>query len=279
MRRNCPHCGADQFVADEKLTAGWVFLKCHHCAIASALQGKASLKLIQFSERPVRVTPDRVAIERSPAKPDEPRVEFIRPVLSLPPVPDFLKSDRAPEKIEKPAEPLIFEPENQPSAPVPILLEEEKAPFTFKFTSRLSSRLSDKFSGDWKKSITQRSVEFAQSVRPYSLPLMLAIVCFGSGGYLIRSAKQIREGAWVFPIQNPVNVASDVAPASDLVPQAVAQNEPAQVQAQAPAAPIPAAAPVAASGATSVAKGPARVAASNRAPAAAPSEEKVEVLA
>jgi hypothetical protein len=268
MRRNCPHCGADQFVADEKLSAGWIFLKCHHCAVTTGLQGKASLRLIQFSERPVR----------SPAKHEEPRIEFIKPVMSLPPVPDFLKSDRAPGKIEKPAEPMVFEPENQAGTPVPILLEEEKAPFTFKFTSRFSSQLFSQLSGDWKKGITRGSVEFVQGIRPYSLPLMLAIVCFGSGAYLIRSAKQIREGAWVFPIQNPVNVASDVAPIADPLPQVVAQNDAAPVQAQTPVAESPARAP-AASAAASIAAASTRVASSSRAPAGASSEEKVEVLA
>jgi hypothetical protein len=286
----------DQTVAEEKLTAGWVFLKCHHCSMTSALQGKASLKLLQFSERPVRSVPvrNRVegnGIERSPAKQDEPRVELgiehaehterterTNPVLSLPPVPDFLKSERLTGKIEKPAEPKLFESEDEVSQPVPILLEEEKAPWSFQESAaEFASKFASHFSGDWKKSVRQGSVEWAKTIRPYSLPLMLAIVCFASGGYLLRSAKQIREGAWVFPIQNPVNVASDVAPASDSVSQTAAQNE-------APSAPVVASAPATAAAAATAtapasAPAPARIPAAHPAPAAAPSEAKVAVLA
>jgi hypothetical protein len=265
---------------------------------------------MQLSERPVR-SPAKL-VTPAPKKIDEPRVELSKPALSLPPVPEFLKAESSErsKKIDKtqltqkvalktevvstpavPAkvnvemevekefddfvEPLLFEPahssDNSPGQPVPVLLEEEKAPSRFYEAAT-----------EWASEFVGRSTEFAQTLKPYSLPLALAVICFGSGGYLLRSAKQIREGAWLLPIQNPVHIASDIAPVNDPASQVVA--------AQATAAQTPSQTPTQVQSQTQVQpqvqpklqNDPVRVIASTtrvqRAQPARTPEEKVEVL-
>jgi hypothetical protein len=185
MRRNCPHCGADQAVADEKLTAGWIFLKCHQCAMLSALQGKAALNLIRAADKPLRT-------------------KF---------------------KTNELSEPLVFGSHQESSQPTPVLLEVEEPQ---------------------RESLTFERVR--DMIRSYAVPLVLALVCFASGAYLIRSARLIREGDWGFLSQNSAPVASDVvaqsasgemerAPASSDPQPPVAQAAPPPVQHPAPAAP------------------------------------------
>ncbi len=222
MRRNCPHCGADQVVADEKLTAGWVFLKCHHCAVISPVHGRAAQALAQAFEKPLRtlkpVAAPVEAIEPEAPIADEPRIDLIKPILTLPPVPEFLKSEpvKGPEKIpEQIDEPLVFEPETSSDAqPVPVLLEEELPVERFEFAKTWGSRF-----------------------RPYALPLVLALICFASGGYLIRSARLIRQGGWAFstdvvPVVEPITQTSEpvqaAKPAAPVVASVAAERVPAQ---------------------------------------------------
>jgi hypothetical protein len=275
----------DQVVADEKLTAGWVFLKCHHCAAVSPVQGRAAFHLSQAAEKSLRsprvkseskveflsaskpqakpemileskpesvpeikleskleVTSTLVAESASEALQEtseeqtnhEPRLEMTASALKLPPVPEFLKSENS-KLIEtsQPAaasqsalrsndEPMLFEDETRTSGPVPILLEEEKAPH-----ERLEAALA--FAAKLKSGVGEKFTQF----RPYALPVALAVVCFGSGSYLIRSARLLRQGSWIFSSPTSALVASDVAPVSD----PVAQQEP--VVPQAPSAANP----------------------------------------
>jgi hypothetical protein len=303
MRRNCPHCGADQTVADEKLTTGWVFLKCHHCAAVSPIQGRAAMNLAQAAEKPLR------SEKAQSAKLEEPRVEITKSILKLPPVPEFLKSEptakvsesiktiEAPKIIQtskpsetllsqalesEPGEPMVFEPESHAAQPVPILLEEEEAP---QEGLEAAKAFAGKLKGDFGRKFEQ--------FRPYALPLVMAVVCFGSGGYLIRSARLIRQGSWIFSAPSAALVASDVAPAADSVPQtdsSVAQaassinstsasRAPASVQAQSPSqAPVAAAAPAKTYRATVESKSK-KIANSTLPPTSPSSEDKVQVLA
>lgn len=264
MRRNCPHCGVDQVVADEKLTTGWVFLKCHHCAAVSPVQGRAAFNLSQAAEKALRsprikresipefklesklelkpeVTPV-LAAELAPETAresaqelasSEPRVELTASALKLPPVPEFLKSENSKLIETSPAatalqsvdEPMLFETEAQASGPVPILLEEEAAPH-----ERFEAALA--FAAKLKGGLGEKFTQF----RPYALPVALAVVCFGSGSYLIRSARLLRQGSWIFSSPTSALVASDVAPVSE----PVAQQEPAAPQAPSVASRAPA---------------------------------------
>lgn len=318
MRRNCPHCGADQTVADEKLTTGWVFLKCHHCAAVSPIQGRAAMNLAQAAEKPLRSVKVEAAQSEIPkiTKFEEPRVEITKSILKLPPVPEFLKSEptakvsestktiESPKIIEtskpsetllsqalesEPGEPMIFEPESSAAQPVPILLEEEEAP---REGIEAAKAFAGKLKGDFGRTFEQ--------FKPYALPLVMAVVCFGSGGYLIRSARLIRQGSWIFSSPSTALVASDVAPVADSVPQpdsSVAQaassinstsasRAPASVQAQAPSqaqsqSPVAVAAPAKTYRATVESK-PKKIANSTRSPSSPSSpssEDKVQVLA
>jgi len=239
MRRNCPHCGVDQFVVDDKLTAGLVFLKCHHCAALSAVQGKAAQNLVAAAEKKLRTSAPQLEVQLSAAP-------------NFPKVPEFLK-EKAEHQEEK-SEPQIFETEAPSAAPQPLLLEEELP------------------------SASGRTV--LNRVRLYALPIALAVVCFSSGGYLIRSAKSLRDGIAFFPMpaSAPV-VASDLAPNSELadstapVSSREIQRAPASVaanaQPQSPQAPVAIAEPKPVQ--------PVVAAASNSHPANP--ERKVEVLA
>jgi hypothetical protein len=52
MRWNCPHCGISLSVIDEKLSTGWSFSRCYHCA-KFALVRRAEVNLIKVDQAPV----------------------------------------------------------------------------------------------------------------------------------------------------------------------------------------------------------------------------------
>jgi hypothetical protein len=48
MRRNCSHCDIEQQLEEEKLGAGWLFVKCHLCGETSTFSGEAWKKALEM---------------------------------------------------------------------------------------------------------------------------------------------------------------------------------------------------------------------------------------
>jgi hypothetical protein len=288
MRRNCPHCGADQVVADDKLAAGLIILKCHHCSASSAVQGSAINQLNQIMDKPLRVAPSSVLRPIAPVEnqPSEPEIEPKISSFTLPPVPAFLKPER-PEarKIPEPVrqavasqevretvesvpvaptysdEPSLSEPEQLASTPVPVLIEiEEEAEDAPIEAEAYFNRFREGF----------------ETVKPYAVPLVLAFVCFVSGGYLIRSAQVIRsgDGWWATKNTAPAVPSDLVSGKKESAETASAQAVSAQTAATAaPAQPVIPSAESAASRTLASSAQPPQPAAK------APVEKRVEVSA
>lgn len=55
MRWNCPHCGTNLAVSDEKMSAGWSFSRCYKCA-GFALVRRSDVNLIKVDRAPAGET-------------------------------------------------------------------------------------------------------------------------------------------------------------------------------------------------------------------------------
>src|SRR5579859_7605404 len=71
MKRNCPHCGQEQTIADDEVIAPWVFIRCHECENLSILKSNAPRPEQARSlerARPERVrSPEPAKQKRSPS--------------------------------------------------------------------------------------------------------------------------------------------------------------------------------------------------------------------
>jgi hypothetical protein len=203
-------------VSDEKLTVGLIFLKCHQCNGISAIQGKAAQQLIRAAEMPLRtpaaVAAPAVSAPKQTVVEEEPLITIATSPV-LPPVPEFLKADRAEQKkvhdeiSQDVVEPLVFESSEANSQAAPILIEDETLTELHAARSR------------WKA---------------YALPTALALVCFASGGYLLKAAQGMREsGGFLGQAPSVTPIASDLVPGADSAARA---PEPAPAVVSAPAA-------------------------------------------
>src|SRR4051794_13335401 len=70
MRWNCPHCGTNLAVADDKLGSGWSFSRCYRCS-GHALIRRSDVNLIKVNGAP---NGERVLLPESSEQPHAPQV-------------------------------------------------------------------------------------------------------------------------------------------------------------------------------------------------------------
>lgn len=168
MRRNCSHCDIEQMVNEEMLGVGWVFVKCHLCGEVSTLSGSAWKNAETSTEQKIAAKITEKKEAARLAAIKEKQAEDAAKILTQKTLPI------------QAAGPVISPVISKPAAVA------SKAP-AFSQIKKMEN-----YRGVFKSNL---------------LPVSLALICVGSGFYILDSVNRIKESS-------PIAITAEAVPQS-----------------------------------------------------------------